>query len=110
MILLGPKFSQKERRAINLNRQFSIQQVEYCRNFIFRRHFPIHKLFERSCDIGFFRLTADKMALVFGFPNRPSRPRTRFTHLSVATTVFFQHRPEHSLPAFRDTHGFDLLS
>lgn len=66
-LALGPKFSQKERHAINLNRQFSIQQVEYARNFIFRRHFPIHKLFERSCDLGLLRLTADKIALVFGF-------------------------------------------
>ena len=66
-LALGPKFSQKERSAINLNRQFSIQQVEYCRNFIFKRHFPIHQLYERSCDIGLMRLTADKVSNVFGF-------------------------------------------
>ena len=66
-LALGPKFSQKERAAINLNRQFSIQQVEYCRNFIFKRHCPIHQLFERSCDIGLMRLTADRISNVFGF-------------------------------------------
>jgi hypothetical protein len=66
-LALGPKFSQKERAAMNLNRQFSIQQVEYCRNFVFKRHFPIHQLYERSCDIGLMRLTADKIANVFGF-------------------------------------------
>jgi len=33
-------------------------QVEYCRNFIFKRHFAIHKIFERSCEIGLWRLTA----------------------------------------------------
>jgi hypothetical protein len=66
-LALGPKFSKKERAAINLNRLFSIQQVEYCRNFIFRRHFPIHQLYERSCDIGLLRLTADKVSNVFGF-------------------------------------------
>ena len=66
-LVLGPKFSKKERAAINLNRLFSIQQVEYCRNFIFKRHFPIHQLFERSCDIGLLRLTADKVSNVFGF-------------------------------------------
>src|SRR5919106_3325094 len=53
--LVGPKFSRKDREAINLSRHYSIQQVEYCRNLIFRRHFPIHKLFERSCDIGLLR-------------------------------------------------------
>lgn len=66
-LAVGPKFSRKERQAINLNRHYSIQQVEYCWNFIFRRHFPIHKLFERSCDLGLFRLTADKTTHIFGF-------------------------------------------
>jgi hypothetical protein len=36
-------------------------------NFIFRRNFPIHKLFERSCDLGLLRLTADKISQMFGF-------------------------------------------
>jgi hypothetical protein len=62
-----PKFSRKERAAVNLDRHYSIQQVEYCWNFIFKRNFPIHKLFERSCDIGLFRLTADKITRIFGF-------------------------------------------
>jgi hypothetical protein len=41
--------------------------VEYCRNLVFRRNFPIHKLFERSCDLGLFRLSADKLSQMFGF-------------------------------------------
>ena len=35
-------------------------------NFIFKRHFPIHKLFERSCELGLWRLGADKIAAIFG--------------------------------------------
>jgi hypothetical protein len=65
--VVGPKFAQKDRQAINLNRHYSLQQVEYCLNFIFRRNFPIHKLFERSCDLALFRLTADKLSQTFGF-------------------------------------------
>lgn len=65
--LLGPKFSQADRQAINLTRHYSMQQVEYSRNLIFRRNFPIHKLFERSCDIGLLRLTPDKITQIFGF-------------------------------------------
>src|SRR5215831_5531787 len=64
--VVGPKFSQKDRAAIKLRRDYSLNQVEYCRNFIFRRHFPIHKIFERSCELGLFRLTADKIAQIFG--------------------------------------------
>jgi hypothetical protein len=64
--LLCPKFSEKDRQAVNLNRAYSINQIEYCRNFIFKRHFPIHKIFEHSCEMGLFRLAADKVAYIFG--------------------------------------------
>jgi hypothetical protein len=65
-LVLGPKFSKKDRTAINLRRAYSLNQVELCRNVIFRRHFPIHKIFERSCELGVFRLTADVVAQIFG--------------------------------------------
>ena len=66
-LVVGPKFSRKDRHAINLGRYYSLQQVEYCRNLIFRRNFPIHKLFERSCELGLLRLSADRIAQVFGW-------------------------------------------
>jgi hypothetical protein len=65
-LILGPKFSVRERKHINLSRFYSISQIEYCRNFIFKRNFPIHKLFERSCDLGLWRLTAHKISEIFG--------------------------------------------
>jgi hypothetical protein len=65
-LILGPKFSQRERRQMNLSRFYAIAQIEYCRNFIFKRNFPIHKIFERSCEIGLWRLTANKISAVFG--------------------------------------------
>jgi hypothetical protein len=64
--ILGPKFSDKERKKINLSRFYSISQIEYCRNFIFKKHFPIHKLFERSCELGLWRLTANRISEIFG--------------------------------------------
>ena len=65
-LILGPKFSVKERNRIKLSRFYAISQIEYCRNFIFKRNFPIHKLFERSCELGLWRLTAHKIAEIFG--------------------------------------------
>jgi hypothetical protein len=65
--LVGPKFSKADRQAINLKRHYSIQQIEYCRNLILRRNAPIHKLFERSCDIGLLRMLPDKITNIFGF-------------------------------------------
>jgi len=65
-LILGPKFSAKERKQFQLSRFYAITQIEYCRNFIFKRHFPIHKLFDRSCELGLWRLTADNIAEIFG--------------------------------------------
>jgi hypothetical protein len=41
--LMGPKFSAKERKQMNLSRFYAIAQIEYCRNFIFKRNFPSTK-------------------------------------------------------------------
>ena len=65
-LILGPKFSKKERSQMNLSRFYAIAQIEYCRNFIFKRHFPIRKIFERSCEIGLWRLTANRISEIFG--------------------------------------------
>ena len=65
-LLLGPKFSNKERERISLRRFYAINQIEYCRNFVFKRNFPIHRIFERSCELGLWLLTADKISEVFG--------------------------------------------
>jgi hypothetical protein len=65
-LILGPKFSKKERSQMSLSRFYSMAQIEYCRNFIFKRHFPIHKIFERSCEIGLWRLTAHRISEIFG--------------------------------------------
>jgi len=65
-LILGPKFSRRERQQLNLSRFYAIAQIEYCRNFIFKRHFPIHRIFERSCEIGLWRLTANRISEIFG--------------------------------------------
>ena len=56
----------RERKQVKLSRIYAISQVEYCWNIIFKRNFPIHKLFERSCELGLWRLTAHKIAEIFG--------------------------------------------
>ena len=48
------------------HRFYAVNQIEYCRNFIFKRHFPIHRIFERCCEIGLWRLTAHQISEIFG--------------------------------------------
>jgi hypothetical protein len=96
-LILGPKFSAKERKLLNLSRFYAIAQIEYCRNFIFKRHFPIHKLFERSCELGLWRLTADKIAEIFGARlNRRMRGKLatvidRIEHGHHVFRAYFKH-------------------
>jgi len=90
--VLGPKFSAKERRQVRLSRTYAISQVEYCFNYIFKRNFPIHKLFERSCELGLWRLTAHKIAEVFG-------TRLRRNHRGKLSTIIDQI--EHGHHVFR---------
>src|SRR5271165_4233795 len=96
-LILGPKFSAKERTRLNLSRFYAIVQIEYCRNFIFKRHFPIHKLFERSCELGLWRLTGDKIAAIFGTRvNRRMRGKLatvidRIEHGHHVFRAYFKH-------------------
>jgi hypothetical protein len=69
-LIVGPKFSAKDRRKVSLHRRYSLNQVEYCRNFVFRHSFPIHKIFERSCEWGLLTASADKVSQIFGWPLR----------------------------------------
>ena len=62
----GTEILRQGAQAAHLSRFYAISQIEYCRNFVFKRNFPIHKLFERSCEPGLWRLTADKIASIFG--------------------------------------------
>jgi hypothetical protein len=49
-----------------LHRFYAVSQVEYCRNFIFKRSWPIQSIFRRSCELGAYLLTADRIANLFG--------------------------------------------
>ncbi len=90
--VLGPKFSKPDRRAANLERSYYVHQVEYCRNFLFRGNRPIRKIFARSCELGLWRLTGDKIEALFG---RRSRERLSGR---LQTTL---ERMEHGAYVFR---------
>jgi len=92
-LLLGPKFSNKQRlQAPGLKRLYAINQIEYCRNFIFRNHFPIASLFERSCDLSLYRMQADTVANLFA---------TRITRRSKGRFQSVLARNRQGQPVFR---------
>jgi hypothetical protein len=69
-LIVAPKFSAKERAACGgLHRLYVMEQIEYCRNFIFKRSWPIRSIFQRSCELGLYLLTADRIVALFGKQN-----------------------------------------
>jgi hypothetical protein len=77
---------------VKLSHTYAISQVEYCFNYIFKRNFPIHKLFGRCCELGLWRLTAHKIAEVFG-------TRLHRNHRGKLSTSI--HQIEHGHHVFR---------
>jgi len=69
-VMLGPKFTKQDRRAAKLERSYYVHQVEYCQNFVFRRNHPIRKIFERSCELGLWRMTGERIWRAFGRGHR----------------------------------------
>jgi len=68
--IVAPKFSAKERTACGgLHRLYVMEQIEYCRNFIFKRSWPIRSIFQRSCELGLYLLTAERIVALFGKQN-----------------------------------------
>ena len=51
--IIGPKFTEYERKTMSINRFYAMSQIEYCTNFIFKRNNPIHKIFQRACELSF---------------------------------------------------------
>src|SRR5204863_9256720 len=60
---------------------YSLYHVGSCLNFIFHLNAPIHKIFERSCEMGLLNLTADKVTQIFGFRKHKRLRRNFYTML-----------------------------
>ena len=69
-VLLGPKFTRKDRQSAKLERSYFVHQVEYCQNFIFKRNHPIRLIFERSCELGLWSMTGERIWRAFGRGHR----------------------------------------
>jgi hypothetical protein len=92
-LVLGPKFSAKEKLACKgLHRSWAIQQVEYCWNVVFKRHWPIRHIFERCCELSLYSFTADRIGQIFGHRT------TRRLHGKLQTIL---ERIEHGRHVFR---------
>jgi len=63
---LTPRFSDREREAINPVYRYSIAQIELATDVIFKRAAPLRALFQRAVDIGLLLGGADQATHLFG--------------------------------------------
>ena len=56
--LLGPKFSENDRKAVHLKQNYRSIRSNIATTFS-SGTFPSTRFFEHSCEMGLFRLTAD---------------------------------------------------
>jgi hypothetical protein len=96
--LLGPKFSAREHRQVgSLRRQWFVQQVEYCLNWVFGARRRLRQLFERSCELSLLRLSADQLSQLFGAHRRRriqgkwQLVLERFQHAQHAFRAYWRH-------------------
>ena len=95
-MVLGPKFGRRDRQAAKLERSYYVHQVEYCYNFVFRSNHPIRRIFERSCELGLWRVHGERIWRFFG---RGHRDRIK----GKLQTIMEQLEQS---PSLRDTPSF----
>ena len=116
ILIVGPKFSPRERSTMNLRRFYAISQIEYCYNVVFRRHFPIQRLFARSCELGILTLTASKVASIFGWRltrtlhGKLHTALDRIDHAHHTLRAYFKHSFVKQYEKFRTFLRFEVCS
>ena len=63
---LTPRFSARERASCQLHYQWSVAQIEFARDVIFRRRARLHDLFQRAVEIGVALGGATQTRHIFG--------------------------------------------
>lgn len=63
---MAPRFTDPERRAIDLSYRYSVAQIELATDVIFTRSAPLKALFRRAVDIGLLLGGADQATHLFG--------------------------------------------
>jgi hypothetical protein len=63
---LAPSFTRRERRLCGLQYEWSVAQIEFSQNVIFRRRAPLRALFQRATEIGVALGGATETRHIFG--------------------------------------------
>ena len=81
--IIGPKL---ERYPLNYS--YFIDQVEYCRNFIFKSHAFLSELFKRSCELSLQLISTDAIRQIFASKAKDEDISKALNHIEEGYCVF----------------------
>jgi len=63
---LAPSFSKTERYLTPIRYEYSMSQMEYALDIVFKRHTCVKDMFDRACELGLLLSSADRISKMFG--------------------------------------------
>jgi len=80
---IGPKLEKHPMRY-----DYFIDQIEYCRNFIFKSHSYLNDLFRRSCELSLQLISTDNIRQIFGSKGKDEQINKSYTRNENGYHVF----------------------
>lgn len=98
---IGPKLEKHPMRY-----DYFIDQIEYCRNFIFKSHSYLSELFKRSCELSLQLISTDTVRQIFGSKARQEDISKSLNHIEEGYYVFKAWFKRSSIKQYRKYSNF----
>lgn len=85
---------------------YFIDQIEYCRNFIFKSHSYLNELFKRSCELGLQLISSDNVRQIFAGKAREEEISKGLTRIEEGYYVFKAWFKRSSVKKYRKYSNF----
>jgi len=98
---IGPKLEKHP-----MNYDYFIDQIEYCRNFIFKSHSYLNGLFKRSCELGLQLISTDNIRQIFGHKTKDEEISKSYKRSEDGYHVFKSWFKRSSVKQYRKFSNF----
>lgn len=98
---IGPKLDKHPMRY-----DFFIDQIEYCRNFIFKSHDFLNELFKRSCELSLQLISTDNVRQIFASKAKEEQIRKGLNRIEQGYYVFKAYFKRCSVKKYRKHSNF----
>jgi len=99
--VIGPKL---EKYPLRYN--YFIDQIEYCRNFIFKSHRYLSELFKRSCELSLQLISTDNICQIFASKAKDEDISKKLNHVEEGYYVFKAFSKRCSIKQYRKFSNF----